>query len=155
MEHAFPTAVIATQVAKFDAPGTNDLQTFFTNNATFDFRKDHIDDYVSQNNALTGVQNPANLTAQLKSMQRIFTLTPRYEEMNALLADGLDSAQSITQMDKSAFVEKYASALGGPAKSAKVYERAIELSSLALLTFGKYSPTINSIDLKVTSKLPG
>jgi hypothetical protein len=155
MELAFPTAVFATQVAKFDAPGTNDLQTFFTNNATFDFRRDHIDDYVSQNSgALTGVQNPQNLTTQLKSMQRIFTLTPRYEEMNALLADGLDSAQSITQMDKSAFVEKYASVLGGPANSAEVYERATQISSLALLVFGKYSPTINSIDLKVTSKLP-
>jgi hypothetical protein len=44
---------------------------------------------------------------QLKGFQRVFKGAPRYEASDALLADGMDSAQKIYRMGESEFVRSY------------------------------------------------
>lgn len=154
VEQAFPTTVIANRLAQDSVVGKEDLTQFFSNSPDFDFGKHHVDIYLADNpSALTGVTDPGGLTKQLKSIQRVFKLTPRYDEIHPLLADGLDSAQRVTQMGMTAFVAKYSQALGGTSRAQAIYGRAQQVAAMALILFSKYAPAMNSIDLAVTAKL--
>src|SRR2546423_7596111 len=82
MRDAFPTAAVAYAVSRDDIPGKADLTSFFTNNVEFDLGTTHIDTYLADNagTALVGVSDPAALTQQLKSFQRVHRLAPEYEQ---------------------------------------------------------------------------
>jgi len=155
LEAAFPTAVIAARAAKDDIPLKKELMTFFDKNPEFEFGRHHVDVYLSENQgALAGADDREGLTRQLKGMQRVFKLSPRYEEMRTLMANGFDSAQSVVGLAKETFVEKYGPELGGPPQAAAIYERAEQVTAAALLLFSRFSPQVNSVDTAVTPKLP-
>lgn len=151
IEQAYPTAVIANRVARDNVPNKQDLVKFFENNPEFGFGKDHVDVYISANKekALSGVEDTEGVTRQLKGMQRVFKLTPKYNEMRAILADGLDSSHGIVTMGKAAFMEKYREALGGVDRAEEIYRSAEHISANALLLFGRRSPMVNSVGLAV------
>jgi hypothetical protein len=139
IETAFPTAVVAARLTKNNAPADKDLIAFFNNNSGFDLGRDHVDVYLAANpNSLQGASDPKALTQRLKGVQRAFTLTPRYEEMSVLLADGIDSAQRLTAMSGDQFAAKYAANLGADRVQA-IYARASQIAAAALLLYGKYS----------------
>ena len=156
MEVTFPTAVVAARLAKDAAPQNKDLVTFFARNPDFDLGATHLDVYTETNPAaFAGTEDPAKAKAQLEGMQRVFKLTPRYEEMRTVLNDGLDSAHSVVSFTKGAFVATYAEALGGAPQAEAIYNKAEQVTAAALLLFAKYSPKVNSVDLSVTPALPG
>jgi hypothetical protein len=102
IEKAFPTAVFAARFKRKGIPGTEDVKadidTFFANNPDFDFRTTYIEKYFADKQSLNALPNKDALKSHLKKAQRIFKLTPRFEEIRDLLADGLDSALGITLM---------------------------------------------------------
>lgn len=159
IEEAFPTSAIAARLEKDnkdDSPFTQmkaDLGTFFSNSPTFDFHKTVIDEYLSKNRdtALVGVTDEEALTRQLKKMQRVFKLTPRYEEMRALLADGLHSAQAITRLGRGAFVENYAELFGTRQQADLVYAKAESIHDMALTLYAKHSAATNAVEPYVIS----
>jgi hypothetical protein len=155
IEKAFPTAVIADRISRDNLPGKDDLLAFFANNPEFDLATNHVETYLSEKGkpALTGVADEEALTKRLKSLQRLHHVTPRYEEMRPLLADGLNSAQSITRMGQTNFVTQYAKPLRGEKRAQAVYGNAQRVAAMALVLFSKYSPQMNPVDLTVTSKL--
>ncbi|MEJ7711907.1 MAG: hypothetical protein WKF84_19065 [Pyrinomonadaceae bacterium] len=66
---------------------------FFANNPEFSFTETPPDVYLSDEaEKLRDIEHPEVLRAQLKTMQRVFNVTPRFSEMRALLADDLHSA---------------------------------------------------------------
>ncbi len=150
IEEAFPTEVIAHRIEKDGLPGkdnqalTKDLINFFSNNPDLKL-SDNVDIYLAKNRKakLSGVKDETGVVEELKGIQRVFKLTPRYEEMKVLLADDLRSAQSITRMGQTAFTRKY-SAKFGQAGAKRLYAKAHHTAAMALTLFGKYAAVFYS-----------
>lgn len=152
IEDVLPTAVIAGRLKKDtgdDSPFKSaraDLKTFFDNNPSFEFRTTPVDLYLSEGREqkLEDVTDPAAFMAQLKSMQRVFNITPRYPEMRALCVDDLHSALAMVHVGERRFTEKYAEPLGGPGKALEVYRKAEHVHATALNVYMKHSVAFNS-----------
>src|SRR5574341_238276 len=138
VEEAFPTEVIAHRIEKDGLPGrdnqalTKDLVRFFSNNPEFRL-SDNINVYLAKNRKakLAGVQDETGLEEELKGIQRIFKLTPRFDEMKVLLADDLHSALSVTRMGQTAFARKYSAKIG-QARVKRLYAKAHHTAAMAL-----------------------
>jgi hypothetical protein len=155
IEQAFPTAVVAARLQRDAAPGTAEIATFLGGNPDFDLGRSHVDGTLqaATAQALTGITNKAALAVGLKRLQRIFKVTPRYDEMQVLLTTGVDSARAIVRMGRSAFIARYGSTLGQDPAST-VFDSADLAASVALAMFGKYSPSVNPLDLRVIRREP-
>jgi hypothetical protein len=158
LEASFPTAVIARHVAKEkdDLPNKPDLVQFFANNPEFEFGTIPIHRYMANNGrtALAGVEDKAGVTRQLKAMERIFKVAPRYDQMRPLLADGLHSAQSIALMGEDTFVSTYSPKLGGEANARDIHAASSDIALTALAISAKYGSSYNSTGLAVVAPLP-
>ena len=110
VEDAFPTAVIAHCIDD-DFPHAEALKKFFEKNPDFEFRTMKIDSYLAKNeNALANTKEAEEVKEQLKGMQRLFDITPRYNKydfIKGLTDKKLTSAYAIRQMGKTAFTETY------------------------------------------------
>jgi hypothetical protein len=140
MENALPTPVVAGRFVADVAgdspfnPVRTDLQTFFNNNKFYEFREVPIDVYLSTDRAtkLAGVTNPTALIAELKNMQRLFNMTPRYAQIRTFRKDDLHSAFSMVQVGERRFVEQYAGVLGDEAAAVETYRKAKQTHAAAL-----------------------
>lgn len=152
IENVLPTAVVASRVDKDTGddspfkPVKADLKTFFNNNPWFEFGAIPVEVYLAEgrDSKLSNVTDPTALMSQLKIMRRIFNLTPRYQEIRALLADKLHSAYAIASLGERRFTEKYAASLGGPSKALELFRKAEQVHGTALNVFMKYDPGFNS-----------
>ncbi|HEU4932652.1 MAG TPA: neuraminidase-like domain-containing protein, partial [Pyrinomonadaceae bacterium] len=140
MENALPTPVIAGRVDKDTAPDSPfnpvraDLKTFFEHNPSYEFREIPIDVYLStdRDEKLEGVQNAVALVAELRNMQRLFNVTPRYTEIRSFRKDDLHSAFSMVKVGERRFVERYSAALGGEANALETYRKAKQTHATAM-----------------------
>ena len=156
MRDAFPTAAVAHAVSRDDIPGKADLTAVFTKNVDFDLGRPHIDTYLTeQPDAVpAGVRDPAALTQQLKSFQRVHRLTPDYEHMRDLLGENLHSAQAISRIGETAFVNRFGPKWG--ANQAKlVFVNAAQTATTALMQLAEHSPAFNTIDIAVLGAAKG
>lgn len=152
IENAFPMAVISNRLERDNSnespfkEAKSDLLVFFSNNPEFSFTDTPPDLYLSDeaSEKLRDIENPDVLRAQLKSMQRVFNVTPRYPEMRALLVDDLHSALAMVHVGERRFTEKYAEPLGGPSKALEVYRKAEHVHATALNVYMKRSVAFNS-----------
>ena len=152
IEDAFPTAVIANRLKKEDMniPAKNELINFLDKNPGFELRSTYIENYIKQHpDTLESVQDKPVLKANLKRLQRVFKLTPRYSEMRVLLADDLNSAYTIKQMSKNVFIKKYSKPLGDANHAKIIYENAIQMSAMATDMYMKYNQSSNDISMQV------
>jgi hypothetical protein len=131
VEETFPMAAIVKEVERDSKPDTTYLRRFFANNPMFEFSKADIAGYLQENSdtALTGITDREGITAQLKTLQRVYKVTPRYGEMQTLLSEGINSAQDIARMDESTFTAKFA-ALFGESRAREIYQRATQMEIL-------------------------
>jgi hypothetical protein len=60
---------------------------------------------------------------QLKTMQPVFEVTPRYDEMKSLIAEGIYSANDISTTEEDVFVGKFNPVLGAE-RTREIYQRA-------------------------------
>lgn len=150
MRDAFPTAAVAHAVSRDNIPGKADLTTFFTNNVEFDLGTTHIDTYLADNarTALVRVSDPAALTQQLKSFQRVHRLAPDYGQMRDLLRENLHSAQAISRIGETAFVNRFGPEWGAN-QAQLVFGNAVQTATTALMVFGEYGAAFNSLDITV------
>ena len=145
MEKALPTPMIAARADQDTAVDNpflavkTDLRTFFSNtfNKDYDFRKTPIDVYLSdgRTDKLRGVVNAAALIAELKNIQRLFNITPRYAEIRSFRKDDLHSAMSMVKLGERRFTEKYSTALGGTETAVATYRKARQTHATALNFF--------------------
>ena len=61
------------------------------------------------------------ITSQLKSIQRVFNVTPRFQEIRDLLSDDLHSATDIIQRGEKEFVDRFSNELGGVESDQAIY----------------------------------
>jgi hypothetical protein len=154
MENALPTPVMAGRFFADIAgdspfnPVRADLQTFFNNpvNRFYEFREIPIDVYLStdRSSKLEGVSNAVALVAELKNMQRLFNVAPRYAEIRSFRKDDLHSAFSMVKVGERRFVEKYASLLGGEESAIEAYRKAKQTHATALNFYLGQSVASNS-----------
>jgi peptidoglycan hydrolase-like protein with peptidoglycan-binding domain len=154
VEQAFPTAAIAQSMQRGASPAWREATTFLLANPDFELGATLLDSYVGERGepAFVGVQDRTAAIRQLKSVQRVFAVAPKYEQMKALLDANLLSARSIARIGKTAFVARYGDKLGGAAQAEDIFARAERVSAAALAVFGKYSPSLNAAEFRVTRR---
>ncbi|HWQ70174.1 MAG TPA: neuraminidase-like domain-containing protein [Patescibacteria group bacterium] len=144
VEKAVPTAVFAARFKRKGIPGTEDVKTdidiFFANNQDFDFRTTYIEKYFADNPSLNALPNKDALKSHLKKAQRIFKLTPRFDEIRDLLADGLDSALGITLRGRRNFIKRHSNPVKNPGMA---WDKANNVTAITTTLFAEHSPVIN------------
>ena len=153
VEETFPTAVIAHRITRDEVPHKTGLSKFFANDPNFEFGKTYVDEYLLKNadKALAGIDDKDGVKQQLKVMDRVFKLTPRYSEMSVLLNDKLHSAQSIVRVGQDAFIQRYGERLG-PARAKQIYAIAENHAAAALALFGEFGSAFNATPMRVLSQ---
>ncbi len=79
------------------------LARVFEGHAEFDLARTPIDSLFEENPR----GEDAAFRSELKVLQRVFKITPRFETADALIADGVRSARDAYQMGESEFVRRY------------------------------------------------
>ncbi|GAA4026859.1 neuraminidase-like domain-containing protein [Actimicrobium antarcticum] len=145
-ERAYPTHAFAAQLARDTAPtvvhGKDIAALLMATAATLatdtadtanqlDLQRDNLDLYFKRT-AHAESTNTA-LRDELKKVQRVFRLAPRYATTSKLLARGVTSARDITAIGKTRFVSELAPAAGIGAKDAEAMYRKAEATSTAAM----------------------
>jgi len=152
VENAFPTPVLADRIARNTeaagplADAKADLAVFFKNNPDFAFGATPLVRYLNGDaeQKLRGVQDPAKLRQVLTGMERVSKFAPRFEPMQALLADGITSAQATISMGAKGFSGRYGPAFGGDGSAANAYAGANAIGMAALNLFLKLGTPANA-----------
>lgn len=147
IERAFPTRFIAEGLRRRDRADEGELLTFFDNSPDYQFTAS-VDVYLEEHGdtALDGISDVPALTQRLKTMQRLYRLTPDADRLAAMtsLADaGIESAHAIVRAGRERFADTFAPALGGRDIADTVWNKADQTASLALTIFGRYAPPFN------------
>ena len=112
------------------------LRDFLEQNQDFDFLTTSVDDFLNRpaRGHRVAAARDESLIRQLKGVQRTFKIAPMFEQANALLSDGLDSAFKVYRMGESEFVRSYQDQPGFTATSARTTWRRAADTHAAVLT---------------------
>ena len=156
METAFPSATAAAKLIKANRAEHSDVIQFLSTNPDFDFKSTRIDEHLSRQDerASRAAPDKEGLTKQLKGMQRVFNIAPRYDHMQALLDEGFDSARAVTTLSRTAFVEQVGAKLGGAAQAEYYYSKAGQLSETSNMIATTVAQAVNDITPWVIAKPP-
>jgi hypothetical protein len=113
---------------------------FLDSHPDFDLLKTPIDEFL-QNGAQPGFLALAgeneDFKQEMKAVQRVFKLAPTFETTDALLADGVHSAQQVYRMGETQFVSAYADRPGFTADSARLaWSRAADTHAAVVTILG-------------------
>ncbi|MBA4185610.1 MAG: peptidoglycan-binding protein [Acidobacteria bacterium] len=113
LEITVPTAFVRAAFEKSSDPARLDVARVLSNAPDFELRDNNIEKFLAENpQALEGIADPKPVTNQLKALQRVMRITPRFEEMDALMSAGLNSAADIVSLSPAAFVEQFGNQFG-------------------------------------------
>jgi hypothetical protein len=158
---AAPTRVVHERIKRdnLEISGADDLDTFFTNNPSFDLRNDVFQRFLDATpTALDAVPTTdgrrAACAENVKAIQRLSYVAPRgstYDTIKPLYQAGLRSAADIDAMGPVAFVRRFAADFGdgeiGKTRARAVYDRASHVYAITLALLTKYAPAFNRISL--------
>ena len=156
VEIRFPTAVIAHRLGNTpedlqNLPGADSLLQVFKQDSSFELGKENIDLY------LGGPDADDNIKADLKSWQRVYRISPqdgRYDVMRVLKRDGLDCAQNITRMGRTAFMDQYSGVLGDSEQVDMVWNKSSHVNAMVLSLVSQFSGQFNTITPKAIPYQP-
>lgn len=175
---AFPSAAFTARLqsdSESNIPNAGAVKDFLVSNPDFDLLTTRIGKYfqshaarpdaaapqtgkgISRNQKVTVI--PAKGTGgnagagdpvanQIRRIQRVFKLTPTYSATNALLGNGLDSAQKIYRMGKGNFINKFGKQLG-QGEAVRVYRKATQAYSQSLVLAGNLKSLSDASHLTV------
>jgi Tc toxin complex TcA C-terminal TcB-binding domain/Neuraminidase-like domain len=148
-ERAYPTTSFAAKlqgVQQSPVAARGDLVLFLNNNPGFHLDNIRVDHYLAENvGALAGIQDPAALIPQLKSVQRVFKLNPTHQAVDALLSRGIDSAQQVYFMGQGQLATALANSSLNRIEANRIYYRAANAYALALATFASFNQAVNGV----------
>ncbi|MBI4488142.1 MAG: hypothetical protein HY694_03575 [Deltaproteobacteria bacterium] len=160
VEKTVPTAVFASRLKQKGIPGfeavQTDLNTFFTKNPNFKLGRTYIEkDLPDNSDALADILDKKRLREHLKKIQRVFKLTPRFDDISVFLKDGIHSAQQIVHVGRSRFIKKYEGKLGKDRKDVELtYVRSVRTMAKATMVQVRYSRQFNRHPVAVFRELP-
>ena len=142
LERAFPTEKVIAGIRDRNQKSDTDLIRFFDNSTDFGFT-DNIDRYVrdNANTVWNGVGNREGVTSELKSLQRVYKLSPesgRFDVMTSLREAGYDSALAITMSGKERFRVELSEKLGSTTIMDEVFGKAEQVHASALALYSAY-----------------
>ncbi len=142
MEARFPTTAFAAQLGRDQKSVVRHHETIarvVSEHPEIDLRTTNIDEYFRKRKLTVGRdEDPEDVKAELKTVQRVFRLTPNYGKTKVLLKEGINSAQSIIAMGESQFVRRCAKNRALTKKEAKaVYRKAVDTHTAAMLVVGE------------------
>ena len=149
LERAYPTTAFAAKLAKNEnSPVTakTEIITFLDNNPHFHLDRYRIDHYINENtDALKGIEDKENVLPQLKSVQRVFKLSPKHQAVDALLNQKIESAQQVYFMGKERFVTTLKGTGVNKIESKRIYQRAENAYAMTLALYGEYNNKVNGL----------
>ncbi|WP_437741771.1 neuraminidase-like domain-containing protein [Sorangium sp. So ce1504] len=149
LEVAFPSKAVASAIS---VVGGSELPTFFNNNPSFKLGKTRAGHYVALNPAaFAGLSNPATAQRDLKAVERLYKLTPKYEEAKVLLDAGLKSAREVARRGRLRFGAEFGAALGGAHIADDIYDKAVAISEHAFALSLKFGAAYNQTSAYVLS----
>ncbi|MDX2072073.1 MAG: neuraminidase-like domain-containing protein [Haliscomenobacter sp.] len=149
MERAYPTTAFAAKLARNEnspIAAKTELVRFLDNNPIFHLDRYRIDHYIAENaDALKDIEDKESVVQQLKSVQRVFKLSPKHQTVDVLLGQKIESAQQVYFMGKERFVASLKGTGINKIESKKIYQRAENAYAMTLTLFGNYNNTVNGV----------
>jgi len=146
MEKSYPTTAFSAQLTRAKTSvlkNHKDIAAFLTQHDDFDLQHSNIDLFM-KNKKLA----KKSIIQELKTVQRIFKLSPHYGKTTALLSKNIHSAQSITSLGKTRFIKEIAPEAGIKDAEAKtIFRKAEKKSAAAMLIAGELQDTLRSKDM--------
>jgi len=134
---AYPTAKIAQMVQRQEFATIGELQAplseFFQRAPSFDFSNSRVENFaeIINNVAPEQSQNIA-VSDTLKTLQRVFQISPTPEAMTQLLDAGIHSAFQVAGVPEASFVKRFSTILGSEELARLVHNRAGFVSTRVL-----------------------
>lgn len=134
---AYPTTKIAQMVQRQEFATISELQAplseFFQRAPSFDFSNSRVEDFaeIINNVAPERTQNIA-VSDTLKTLQRVFQISPTPEAMTQLLGAGIHSAFQVAGVPEASFVKRFSTILGSKELARLVHNRAGFVSTRVL-----------------------
>jgi len=147
-ELAMATPVIGKRIERdreFPLKARVQVAEFLDRNEKFDFRSSNVDAYLDENPGAIGQDGRQQTLSDLRTVQRMFRLTPpvgKAEAMRPLLAEQITSAAAIRRMGFSAFQKRFEPVIGTTA-TAQIYANASDRNATAVQIFAHASPAMN------------
>lgn len=138
LEISHPTVALSGRLAKdrgeLRLAATKDVKQFLDRVPAFCVRHSHIDGFVHDHGtqALPAGDDHAQVVSDLKKLQRVYKLTPRFDHVKAMLAAGHNSAHSVYAAGPEQFAAQMTSE-GVTASDAKaIFGQAQQVHATAL-----------------------
>ena len=145
VEAAFPTQFFAARL------GAVPVGRFLATNPSFQLKSTSLTKFLNDNPAAAQALS-ADDHKQLQGYQRLYRITSRADETQALAAKGVDSAQKISATSREAFIAKHADILPGE-RAAQVHERALQVSAMALAVFNEHAAALNRTGMQALPRV--
>jgi peptidoglycan hydrolase-like protein with peptidoglycan-binding domain len=116
--------------------------------AGFDIRSTRITDYSRANATAFGDLTGESLTAavsQLQRLQRAFQISVSAETMSTLLGLGFDAAHLVADTPRQAFLDTYATQLGGQVTAVAIHDRATFLNTRNMMLISQASDLMTGL----------
>jgi hypothetical protein len=142
---AFPTAAFAGRLERALAAGgasgvkhAKELWQLVERFPEFDLLHTSVDEFLEKRGSELGaLAKDPSFRTELKAVQRVFKLAPTFEATDALLADGLHSAQMVYRLGESEFVRRYGERQGfTPELARAAWNRAADTHAAVLIIVG-------------------
>ncbi|MDP4214447.1 MAG: Tc toxin subunit A, partial [Bacteroidota bacterium] len=142
LEHAFasefPTAAFAARLQKDKGsklPNRDKVSKFLQQHDQFDLLNTRIGQFLAGNKKAIANDDAAGIAGQLRGVQRIFKLAPRYDHASLLLNDNIHSARQIVKMGRENFVMTYGRSMGAP-EAEQIFQKASAVQATAVALVG-------------------
>ncbi|GHJ47905.1 hypothetical protein Cs7R123_52470 [Catellatospora sp. TT07R-123] len=134
-----PTAVVADLVRREEIPvaaeARGGVQEFLAANAgAFEIGVHPVDGWLAR----TGTRVEEPVLHGLRTLQRVYQISPSDTAMAHLLRHDIDAAYTVTQYDEDEFVDAFAEGVGGPDAAKLVYAKAQQVRHAVLNVTTQY-----------------
>jgi len=148
VEEAFPTEVAAQRLQRGELAGWETAARFLGDHPELDLATGGAAALEALVRRLDRRERPTRDTMdRLRSLARLFRVTTRWREIEALLATGLDSAEAIAGVGRRAFARRIGKRLGGgeagEARAVALWGRARKVHAASLALFLKLAPALD------------
>lgn len=161
---SFPNQVVARTLVQ-DTTDTLKLGSgraasaaFLTNPAAQEFRlgQTPVATFLQDNAGILDASTPqgAQTAETLKTLQRVYQLTPSTEAMTTLLSEGLTSAADVVAIPRETFIARYAHRFPTPEQADLVHRKAEQISAVTYNLFTLAKQLDSSPPMHVTSAGP-
>lgn len=126
---AFPTAFVKVGLERKGGANPSVLSVL-EQAPDLELRDVSIDAYFEKNPAvLNSIADPEKTRTELKQIQRVLKIATRFEHLDALMQEGIQSAQDFSSMSQKACIELFKEKMGGEATVKSYYSRAQNICS--------------------------